>query len=136
MIYLVWLPWSWAYTTFKRSSSGYHSLIIKCGYYVYNNYVEQELLENEPINPIIDKIIRHICHDKPRVTKFNIQWNNAIEYRVPIMETNHTFMFQPLQDLSNTFQPVQQTNEKQQQFQQLEAPQIFQQQVQMPMFQQ
>ena len=48
----------------------------RVGYYVNNYYEDQELNENPPLEPIIDKLTRHILVEKPRVTKFQIQWED------------------------------------------------------------
>jgi histone chaperone ASF1 len=46
----------------------------RVGYYVNNYYEEPELAENPPERPLIDRLTRHILVEKPRVTKFQIQW--------------------------------------------------------------
>ena len=48
----------------------------RVGYYVNNAYSEQfpDLIENPPAQPDISKLTRHILVEKPRVTKFQIQW--------------------------------------------------------------
>jgi len=46
----------------------------RCGYYVYNNYVEEELLMNDPPQVMIERLQRNILVDKPRITRFNIDW--------------------------------------------------------------
>lgn len=46
---------------------------IRIGYYVHNEYSE-EVTDSTIIKP--EKIIRNILHDKPRVTRFNIAWDN------------------------------------------------------------
>jgi histone chaperone ASF1 len=48
----------------------------RVGYYVNNYYEEQELCENPPIEPLIDRLTRHILIEKPRVTKFAIDWDD------------------------------------------------------------
>ena len=48
----------------------------RVGYYVNNYYEEPELAENPPEKPLIDRLIRHILVEKPRVTKFQIQWED------------------------------------------------------------
>ncbi|KAL8621665.1 hypothetical protein ACOMHN_024636 [Nucella lapillus] len=47
---------------------------IRVGYFVNNEYDDPELKENPPATPQYDKITRNILADKPRVTRFNIQW--------------------------------------------------------------
>lgn len=49
----------------------------RVGYYVNNYYEEQELAENPPELPLIDRLTRHILVEKPRVTKFQIQWDDS-----------------------------------------------------------
>jgi len=44
------------------------------GYYVYNNYTSQENIENDPPEVIISDVERAILHDKPRITRFTINW--------------------------------------------------------------
>ena len=46
----------------------------RCGYYVYNNYVDEELLMNDPPQVLVDRVQRSILSDKPRITRFNIDW--------------------------------------------------------------
>ena len=40
-----------------------------------NYYEEQELAENPPEKPLLDRLTRHILVEKPRVTKFQITWD-------------------------------------------------------------
>jgi histone chaperone ASF1 len=40
---------------------------IRVGYYVNNDYVQEELRENPPAVPDLSKIQRHILAEKPRV---------------------------------------------------------------------
>ncbi len=47
----------------------------RVGYYINNFYEEQELNENPPDSPILDKLTRHILLEKPRVTRFQIDWD-------------------------------------------------------------
>ncbi|KAK7099763.1 histone chaperone asf1b-like [Littorina saxatilis] len=47
---------------------------IRVGYFVNNEYDDPELRENIPSIPQFDKITRNILADKPRVTRFNVQW--------------------------------------------------------------
>ena len=51
------------------SYNGTHEFF-RVGYYVNNAYAEDELNENPPPQPIIEKLTRHILVEKPRVTKF------------------------------------------------------------------
>ncbi|OLY83836.1 Histone chaperone asf1 [Smittium mucronatum] len=52
---------------------------VRVGYYVNNEYLEEELKENPPEKPILSKIFRIILADKPRVTRFPINWENPEE---------------------------------------------------------
>lgn len=49
----------------------------RIGYYVNNQYTEQELMENLPPEPLPDKINREILSDKPRITRFQIDWTDV-----------------------------------------------------------
>jgi histone chaperone ASF1 len=48
----------------------------RVGYYVNNFYEDPELIENPPSKPAIEKLTRHILIEKPRVTKFQIEWED------------------------------------------------------------
>uniref|UniRef100_A0A7S2NNL2 Anti-silencing factor n=1 Tax=Cyanoptyche gloeocystis TaxID=77922 RepID=A0A7S2NNL2_9EUKA len=50
---------------------------VRVGYYVHNYYEDTELAENPPPTPDLDKIMRNILSDKPRVTKFPIDWSDG-----------------------------------------------------------
>ena len=39
-----------------------------------NEYEDEAMREDPPANPQIDKLMRNILADKPRVTKFPIDW--------------------------------------------------------------
>ena len=41
---------------------------------MYNSYTDQELIEADPEQVIIEKVQRNILADKPRITRFNIDW--------------------------------------------------------------
>ena len=49
----------------------------RIGYYVNNQYVDPELIENLPAVPIVEKIQRSILEDRPRISKFPIEWASA-----------------------------------------------------------
>jgi histone chaperone ASF1 len=49
----------------------------RIGYYVNNQYTEPELIENLPAAPILEKIQRSILEDRPRISKFPIEWANT-----------------------------------------------------------
>ncbi|EEF34308.1 anti-silencing protein, putative [Ricinus communis] len=47
---------------------------VRVGYYVNNDYEDEQLREEPPPQVLIDKIQRNILSDKPRVTKFPINF--------------------------------------------------------------
>jgi len=48
---------------------------IRVGYYVNNDYDDEQLREEPPPRVPIDKVQRNILADKPRVTKFPINFH-------------------------------------------------------------
>lgn len=48
---------------------------IRVGYYVNNDYEDEQLREEPPQKVLIDKVQRNILSDKPRVTKFPINFH-------------------------------------------------------------
>ncbi|KAJ7954181.1 Histone chaperone ASF1B [Quillaja saponaria] len=48
---------------------------IRVGYYVNNDYDDEQLREEPPPKVLIDRVQRNILADKPRVTKFPINFN-------------------------------------------------------------
>lgn len=52
---------------------------VRVGYYVNNEYDSEELRENPPTKVQVDHIVRNILAEKPRVTRFNIVWDNEGE---------------------------------------------------------
>ncbi|KAK9815498.1 hypothetical protein WJX72_004699 [[Myrmecia] bisecta] len=48
---------------------------IRVGYYVNNEYYDEELRESPPENPMFDRLVRNILADKPRVTKFPVEFD-------------------------------------------------------------
>ena len=51
---------------------------LRVGYYVNIEYEDQEMNENPPANPDIPRLTRHILAEKPRVTKFHIDWDDEM----------------------------------------------------------
>lgn len=52
---------------------------VRVGYYVNNEYDEPELRERAPVfseSVQIEHVMRNILADKPRITRFNIKWDN------------------------------------------------------------
>jgi histone chaperone ASF1 len=52
---------------------------VRVGYYVNNDYADPMLLENPPAKVDVAKLQRNILADKPRVTRFPIDWSPAAE---------------------------------------------------------
>ncbi|TMW62959.1 hypothetical protein Poli38472_005577 [Pythium oligandrum] len=52
---------------------------VRVGYYVNNDYADPFLLENPPARVDVSKLQRNILADKPRVTRFPIDWSPAAE---------------------------------------------------------
>lgn len=49
---------------------------VRVGYYVNNEYDSEELRENPPAKVQVEHVARNILAEKPRVTRFNIVWDN------------------------------------------------------------
>lgn len=47
---------------------------VRVGYYVNNEYDNEELATDPPSKPIIERIRRNVLAEKPRVTRFAIKW--------------------------------------------------------------
>ncbi|KAG0081945.1 Histone chaperone asf1 [Linnemannia elongata] len=60
---------------------------VRIGYYVNNDYLEQELRENPPEQIAYDKLFRSILAEKPRVTRFPINWDNPMIEEQPPLQT-------------------------------------------------
>lgn len=52
---------------------------VRVGYYVNNEYVDEQLTAEPPAKPILEKIKRSILAEKPRVTRFAIKWYASVE---------------------------------------------------------
>ena len=52
---------------------------IRIGYYVNIDYEEESLRDDPPDVPDVDRLVRSILADKPRVTKFTIDWDDQEE---------------------------------------------------------
>lgn len=50
---------------------------VRVGYFINNDYSDQELRENPPTKPLFDKMTRNILATKPRVTRFKINWDDT-----------------------------------------------------------
>ncbi|KAI8826615.1 uncharacterized protein EV422DRAFT_4066 [Fimicolochytrium jonesii] len=49
---------------------------VRVGYYVNNDYTDEQMREEPPEEVQLDKLQRAILADKPRVTRFSIPWDN------------------------------------------------------------
>lgn len=58
---------------------------VRVGYYVNNEYESEELVNDPPAKPIIEKIRRNVLAEKPRVTRFAIKWYVANIFR-PLLD--------------------------------------------------
>ncbi|CAO3609566.1 unnamed protein product [Cunninghamella blakesleeana] len=47
---------------------------VRIGYYVNNEYADEALRESPPTQVAIDKLQRNILAEKPKVTRYNIDW--------------------------------------------------------------
>ena len=47
---------------------------VRVGYYVNNEYDNEEMRAEPPAKPVIERINRNILAEKPRVTRFAIKW--------------------------------------------------------------
>ena len=47
---------------------------VRVGYYVNNEYDSDDLKDNPPAKPIIERVQRNLLAEKPRVTRFAIKW--------------------------------------------------------------
>jgi histone chaperone ASF1 len=50
----------------------------RVGYYVNVTFDNEEMNLNPPENIDINNVVKNILHDKPRITKFNIDWDCAV----------------------------------------------------------
>lgn len=51
---------------------------VRVGYFINNEYTDTELRENPPTQPLFEKVQRNILGDKPRVTRFKINWDDGV----------------------------------------------------------
>ena len=63
----------------------------RCGYYLNNFYDNEEWNVTPPEEIQFDKLKRHILFEKPRITKFNISWDQT--KAATISGFNDNFMF-------------------------------------------
>ncbi len=56
---------------------------IRIGYYVNNEYSEEELKETPPAQILFEKLQRVTLAEKPKVTKFPISWDPNVNELMP-----------------------------------------------------
>ncbi|RVX69462.1 hypothetical protein B0A52_06526 [Exophiala mesophila] len=49
---------------------------VRVGYYVNNEYDNEEMNNEPPTKPVIERIRRNVLAEKPRVTRFAIKWDS------------------------------------------------------------
>ncbi|KAL1582310.1 hypothetical protein WHR41_08990 [Cladosporium halotolerans] len=49
---------------------------VRVGYYVNNEYTDEQLINEPPAKPVVEKVRRNILAEKPRVTRFAIKWDS------------------------------------------------------------
>ncbi|CAD8081209.1 unnamed protein product [Paramecium sonneborni] len=80
----------------------------RVGYYVYNSYLDSDLIENDPPYVVIDKVYRQINTSTPRITRTNIDWEGQmVQLYVNPSQSNSQFMFQQqpiFNDITNNHQ--------------------------------
>jgi hypothetical protein len=74
------------------------------GYYVNNIYDNEEMNLNLPENVQIDRVVRNILSDKPRITKFNINWDQEVSV-IPSYN-NYNYMFDEGKKLVKIFKII------------------------------
>lgn len=48
---------------------------VRVGYYTNNEYDSEELNKEPPNKPVVERIVRNVLAEKPRVTRFAIKWD-------------------------------------------------------------
>ena len=56
---------------------------IRVGYYVNNEYADEALRDNPPATVQVDRVVRNILADKPRVTRYNIDYGVPVATATP-----------------------------------------------------
>mmetsp|Transcript_24147 Transcript_24147/g.60152 ORF Transcript_24147/g.60152 Transcript_24147/m.60152 type:complete len:197 (-) Transcript_24147:129-719(-) len=82
---------------------------VRIGYYVSNEYDDPELRDNPPKVLLLDRVVRNVLHDKPRVTKYDIPWDDIapIERTAePIDQPMKQSMDQPMDTLQMQAEPM------------------------------
>lgn len=63
---------------------------------------------NPPVLPEIEKLERHILADKPRITKFNIEWDDKNNHQEIPTYNNYNYMFDGKEDIEKDFKQMNQ----------------------------
>ena len=74
---------------------------VRVGYYVNVEYDSAELNEQPPAKPDVARLTRHILAEKPRVTKFLIDWDSAQQQQAAPEEEGMMQKGTQLQDRHN-----------------------------------
>lgn len=64
----------------------------RCGYYLNNLYDNEEMNQNQPEVLQPNNLVRSILSDKPRITKFSINWDNEAK-TIPTYNNSRNEMF-------------------------------------------
>lgn len=86
---------------------------IRVGYYVNNDYDDEKLREEPPTKVLVDRVQKNILADKPRVTKFPINFHpeNENGEGSPPNDDNETNLHgeepAPLDDQQSVEKPLQ-----------------------------
>lgn len=59
---------------------------VRVGYYINNEYEEEDMKENPPEKVDLSKVVRNILSEKPRVTRVPIRWDNLDEAPEPAQD--------------------------------------------------
>lgn len=100
----------------KEEVLGVTAIIITCsyknqeffrvGYYINNVYDDESLSADPPEEPQYEKIKRLILHNKPRITKFNINWDNSVDH-IPSYSDHGMFSSEnPIDEIEKDFQQM------------------------------
>ncbi|MBS1889884.1 MAG: hypothetical protein JST59_01205 [Actinobacteria bacterium] len=87
----------------------------RVGYYVHNEYADPALLENPPEQLQIDKVVRRILSDKPRITRMAITWTDVAPAVENIPLSNMMEVEDPFAKSNGAFEKLEQLNADQQQ---------------------
>lgn len=47
---------------------------VRVGYYTSNEYDSDDMNQEPPNKPVVERIVRNVLAEKPRVTRFAIKW--------------------------------------------------------------